>query len=183
MTSEAAFKRIFFRDLFDKNKQTMEWQIIEELHYSKEGHQTWDHLVVLFYFLVDEAIYPVQISDHFELFDSLSRYIVMSCINHIGRKEGKSFQIPRKYLAFNVLAGAVCVNLSPEHIEFIEKNPEIKKQFLEGSLYSRQENQRAEYSPYKLLVKDFFFEPLQKVYTNDCLVHAMNYALRYPFFT
>ena len=51
---------------------------------------------------------------------------------------------------------------------------------IKGWLYGRK-TWRLEYALEKLTEATFFFEN-ESALNTDCLVHAVNYALRYPFF-
>ena len=57
------------------------------------------------------------------------------------------------------------------------------KKFFEGFLYSEKKYQVIEYKPEKLFSDSHFFSPSNDIYAMDCLIHAVNYALRYPYFT
>jgi len=65
----------------------------------------------------------------------------------------------------------------------IEEAKRDLKPFISGSLYWTYIAFALEYIPAKLLVsgRRFFMQPPERC-TNDCLVHALNYALGCPWF-
>jgi hypothetical protein len=74
------------------------------------------------------------------------------------------------------MAGADLVDATEEDLERMRGNNMTTK----GWLYGRK-TWRLEYAPEKLADAIFFFEN-ESALNTDCLVHAVNYALRYPFF-
>ena len=92
----------------------------------------------------------------------------------------KNTKIPGQLSKYNVLHGAKPNFRSKEEEEFYEEN---KDSFTVGQLYSNRKKKYT-YSP-ELIPNDCstFFHMYNLAKTNDCLVHAINFALRCEFFT
>jgi hypothetical protein len=87
---------------------------------------------------------------------------------------GIEFKLPAGYLRYNVRPGADFSAATKEQVEQAQTDPKATT----GWLYGRKS---LEYVPEKLIDAKFFFEYEGELNT-DCLIHAVNYALRYPFF-
>ena len=90
-------------------------------------------------------------------------------------------EIPKDYRRYNTLVGSNNNNKTAEEIK--EEQKDLKK-FSTGFFYGKKYH-KIEYVPDKLSDSAFFFEHAQddNFITNDCLVHAVNFALRFPWFT
>ena len=83
--------------------------------------------------------------------------------------------MPSRYLRYAAIPGSDLSNATKEDVDEMRANV---KALTTGWLYGRKP---IEYAPEKLSGAVFFFEGENKLNT-DCLVHAVNYALRFPFF-
>ena len=83
--------------------------------------------------------------------------------------------MPSRYLRYAAIPGSDLSNATKEDVDEMRANA---KALTTGWLYGRKP---IEYAPEKLSGAVFFFEGENKLNT-DCLVHAVNYALRFPFF-
>jgi len=96
----------------------------------------------------------------------------------------RNFRIPRKYSAYYTRIGADRSKLSKEDIETAKNNPECTGgRLYKLRLYKHHAGNAATY-PHQRFFEDTFF-PVQEINeeTNDCLPHAVNFALRHPLFT
>jgi hypothetical protein len=83
--------------------------------------------------------------------------------------------IPSRYLRYAAIPGSDLGTATKEEVAEM-RTDEIS--LTTGWLYGRKP---IEYAPEKLSDAVFFFEG-EKQLNTDCLVHAINYALRFPFF-
>jgi hypothetical protein len=88
---------------------------------------------------------------------------------------GIVYKLPSRYLRYNAIPGSDFANQSKEEVDEMRANEAC---LTTGWLYGRKP---LEYAPEKLFGAGVFFEPESQLNT-DCLVHAVNYALRFPFF-
>ena len=105
---------------------------------------------------------------------AIMSYIADECATR--RNKLSKVKLPAKYARYNVMAGADLADAKEEDLENMRTNDMTIK----GWLYGRK-TWRLEYAPEKLTEATFFFEN-ESALNTDCLVHAVNYALRYPFF-
>jgi hypothetical protein len=83
--------------------------------------------------------------------------------------------LPSRYMRYNAIPGSDLSTATKEEVAEMRAN---ETALTTGWLYGRKP---IEYAPEKLVNATFFFEGEDKL-TTDCLVHAVNYALRFPFF-
>jgi len=123
----------------------------------------------------------MRVSSAYEHLSQVSKTHVMSWVTH-KCKEQKIVnpKIPGHYFRHNLLHGAKPNFRCKEEEEFVEEN---KDNFTVGQLYSNRKKKYS-YSP-KSIPNDCgtFFHMYNLAKTNDCLVHAINFALRCEFFT
>jgi hypothetical protein len=88
---------------------------------------------------------------------------------------GIGYLLPAKYLRYNAIPGSDLGTATKKEVAEMRTDEAV---LTTGWLYGRKP---IEYTPEKLANAVFFFEGEDKLNT-DCLVHAVNYALRFPFF-
>lgn len=121
-------------------------------------------------------VIPLRVSSVFDLLPYEARIMIVSMISNETYFEGcgLDFRLPASYLRYNVIAGADFSDATKD--ELVEMKADDK--MVSGWFYGRKP---LEYVPDKLFGPGVFFEPDASLST-DCLVHAVNYALRFPFF-
>jgi len=122
---------------------------------------------------------PIRVSSVLDILNYDTRVALMSFIcHHCNQYDfGERFKIPGKYARYNVLAGADLADATMEEVEAMRSDRDASTT---GWLYGRRTH-RLEYAPEKVAGATFFFD-CDKTLSTDCLVHAVNYALRFPFF-
>ena len=121
---------------------------------------------------------PMRVSSVVDLLPYAARVAVVSLIAHEGSFEGSKLgnvTIPSQYLRYAAIPGS---NLATATKEEVAEMRAEETALTTGWLYGRKP---VEYAPEKLSDAVFFFEGGDKLNT-DCLVHTVNYALRFPFF-
>jgi len=86
--------------------------------------------------------------------------------------------IPGRFMRYNTLPGADNTNMTLEDLQASKADSE---KFVKGLLYGKKFSKEL-YAPNHLLDRSTIFHFNQESTTNDCMVHAVNYALRYPWF-
>lgn len=128
---------------------------------------------------LENTVVEMRVAFAFEHLDPFYKMRVMSYVTHRCFLDQYSKpKIPGKHARYNVLLGAK-PKLSKEAEEYVE---EVKEDYTTGWLYGRKTRVLC-YNP-KLItgnISDYFHVENRKE-TNDCLVHAVNYALRCAFF-
>jgi hypothetical protein len=121
---------------------------------------------------------PVRVSSVLDILPHELRIAIISLLAHEGAYEGSKLEkvpIPAQFLRYAVIPGSNFANTTKEEVKELRAD---EKFLTTGWLYGRKP---IEYAPEKLADATFFFECDDKLST-DCLVHAVNYALRFPFF-
>lgn len=86
--------------------------------------------------------------------------------------------MPGKYYRYGSIAGANTRDLTEEEREIVQQHTE---NFTTGNLYKTRKALKLKYDPDT--VRDAtWFAAYEPSLTNDCLVHAVNFALKCPFF-
>ena len=123
-------------------------------------------------------VVPVRISSVVDILPYEARVAFISLLGHESTfKDGVLAEVglPTKYLRYSAIPGSNLGELSKREVENMRADV---TSLTTGWLYGRKP---IEYAPEKLVDAVFFFEGEIKLNT-DCLVHAVNYALRFPFF-
>ena len=119
-------------------------------------------------------LHPIAVLDYLTYTQRIAiiSYLCFKC-----KQKDITIHLPDKYKRYNVLTGA-----DEDQIVAAAQDPELRKteNFLNQWLYSKQ-YRKMEYKPEVLGTAVWFYES-SKLFGNDCLVHAVNYALRHPFF-
>ena len=94
------------------------------------------------------------------------------------------FRIPYKFGRYFSLVGADRSEMTAAQRELLAGKAEMVKGRLYGTRYYKHvEGDASLLSDKYLRENEFFSYPSINLKTNDCLVHVINYALRYPLFT
>jgi hypothetical protein len=120
---------------------------------------------------------PMRVSSVIDILPYEARVAVMSHVAFqcsLDVNNLYTIRLPSKYARYNVMAGADLADANLSEVEELRAN----KLTTTGWLYGRRP---LVYDPEKLTDAIFFFE-CESALNTDCLVHAVNYALRYPFF-
>ena len=134
---------------------------------------TWDNPLIRIFILIPRHFVDLHVAAALNVFRAHHQIQIMSFITNKAKTLTSSLKIPSRLSFLNALAGA-----DPNQPE-----SEDPTKYLKGWLYSKK-YRTLEYAPEKLtdVNRKHFFEHCQKVITNDCLVHAVNFALKYPWF-
>lgn len=122
---------------------------------------------------------PMRVSSIIDVLPYEARVAIMSHVVHeCTKKKNKlsDIRLPSKYARYNVMAGADLAHATEVELKELKMSDKTTS----GWLYGRR-TWRLEYAPEKLAGATFFFEN-ESTLNTDCLVHAVNYALRFPFF-
>ncbi len=159
--------------------------IIREPPTFYKNEKQWQNMIINIVITTDtldgpiQKLVPVRISSVIDILPYEARVAIMSNIVHqcsLRKNKLSEIILPSKYARYNVLAGADLANATEEDLEEMKNNDALIK----GWLYGRK-TWNLEYAPEKLADATFFFEN-ESALNTDCLIHAVNYALRYPFF-
>lgn len=125
------------------------------------------------------------------IFTDVEKHYVTNTLTYyravIARKDlefKKWFHIPKKFGKFFTMVGADRSEMTVQERDLLAESPRMITGRLYGRRYYRHlEGDATQIVDQKFFTDTFFAYPDIDENTNDCLVHAVNYALRYPLFT
>ena len=142
-----------------------------------EEPREWLNILLLFRYPSGDTQY-YRLCKCFHMFSVPQQMNISSFLAYEGyMKELAPMQIPTFAKRRACLIGADNSRRTEDELRLVRLHPEP---FLTGFLYKR--HQVKQYDPAIIASATHFFEPALNVSTNDCLVHAINYALRCPWF-
>ena len=108
------------------------------------------------------------------------RDLVISYLTYRAPKDKVKLRIPNDLSKHYKLVGADPSDMTPEELQTLKENTAT---FTEGNLYDHSDFRVVDQEPTFLNnPRATFFEGNKTGYTNDCLVHALNFALKQPYF-
>jgi hypothetical protein len=138
----------------------------------------WGDVYINIWHRESARVVPVQIANVIDMFSKVQRHRIISWLCHILTKIKHEIKMPGKYFRYGCIAGCNTRSLTEEEREVVQQNRDA---FTTGDLYKSRKAPKLEYNPDMLRDANWFamYEPSL---TNDCLVHAVNFALKCPFF-
>ncbi len=125
----------------------------------------------------------VRVSSIIDNLEDDEKVALFIYLRHRHEELGQKFDIPQKFLRYACLVAADHRTTKEADLEELKK--EEAEKFVSGYYYTKG-NHHQVFKPEQVRADRTFLHfkvPLQERLFNDCLVHAVNFALRHPCFT
>jgi hypothetical protein len=155
--------------------------IIDEPLLWNDASQSKDFSNVVVRVAINARINRLQVASCFPGMSDKVKELFVSYLVDRASAERVDLKIPADMSKFYKLFGAAPGNMTAEDRDELMED---HKPFSEGWLYNEKRLHQEKYDPSVLMNdKRIFFEGDKTALTNDCLIHALNYAIRWPWFT